>query len=275
MSGASNGDAARDEKIKALEQEIAQHHAEAERLHRMAVDKMVMVSTLREPIRRSAAIAAKTRRHERIIALHENAEAKAATLLSDETVSRLASLLDIPATKIDDLKTLVRCGIAWEISWRDPELAPVRGTQISREDATSLVKAGKALSRVLKRLPAVREAVAVRVVVDRLVSNHVTRRGRPRQKDDCPRFSDFAKVFIGDTLEMGGRVTLNRKTGSGTLAAALAEMRPLFPPGFIPDPLPLKNLDDELQQTKKAVKKTAPKIAPDSWVVPPAREMRH
>jgi hypothetical protein len=214
---------------------------------------------------------------ERRAAIRHRSQAEAATILTDETVLSFASRLQIPGSMVGELRALIHWLLAWEIEYRAPEYAAARRLRLAKKDAARLVKAGDAFLAALKKVPlSLRARPSLGYHVEAEIKPHRNgRRGRPRQMDDCPRYAEFARVFIDDIVRMGGKLTLTRSRGTGSLVWALDELRKLFPSGFIPDDLRLKLLEDYLREAKRTVKKTVPKVAPDSWVVPPTEEMRH
>lgn len=201
---------------------------------------------------------------ERMTAIRDRAEDEALEILTETRLSRLASLLQIPAKNIDHLGAmLVRC-LSAEIAFNSPERVAARPPRVMREEAIRAVKMGHAFVRALEGSPALSRDRLIHLV-KRFVSRHSSRRGRRPEIADCKRFASFAREFIDGTLILGGRPTLRYKQGAGTLPAALAELRPLFPSGFIPDDLPLKTLDDWLQNAKRGLRKVPPE-ALDEWL---------
>jgi hypothetical protein len=77
-------------------------------------------------------------------------------------------------------------------------------------------------------------------------------RGRPRGKPNgglyLPR---FVLHFLRDVRAAGGRLTLDKNEGTGTLVDALVLLRPYLPPNFIPNKLPLSSLANVKALDKK------------------------
>lgn len=267
-----------DPTIEDVRWRIARHRAEMDQLRaRLAQEEVALVRLMTVERERSAPLQPKRRSlEERTAEIRDRAHLEADAILTNAKVSSLASLLQIPAANVDEFRALLRYCIACEIIWRAPEYAAARRLKLSRKDAARVVKTGDAFLAALKCIPpSLRRQHSLELEVVDEIRRHRTGRGRPRQIDDCPRYAEFVRVFIAEVRRMGGSLTLTRSRKTGTLPAALAELRPLLPAGFIPADLRLKTLEEYMQKAKKAVKKRVPKIAPDSWVVPPTDQMRH
>jgi len=197
-------------------------------------------------------------------AIRDRAVDDAFEILTESRLSRLASLLQIPAKNIDHLGTMLVRRLSEEIDHNSSERIASRRPRATREEVIRAVKTGRAFVRALESSPALSRDTLI-ILVERFVSRHASRRGRRPEIADCKRFARFAREFIDGTLILGGKPTLRYKQGSGTVPKALAELRPLFPSGFIPDNLPLKTLDDWLQEAKRGLRKMPPE-ALDEWL---------
>jgi hypothetical protein len=61
----------------------------------------------------------------------------------------------------------------------------------------------------------------------------------------------FTLRFLWDIKSVGGRLTLDKNRGTGTLLDVLRLLSPHLPPGFIPDDPPLSTLSEVLALSKK------------------------
>jgi hypothetical protein len=87
-------------------------------------------------------------------------------------------------------------------------------------------------------------------------------RGRPRRGTFSQIYSssltEFTLNLLLDVRAAGGRFTLDKNTGTGTLVEALALLRPHMRPGLIPNKLPfstlarVKALDQKIATTPRS-----------------------
>jgi hypothetical protein len=76
------------------------------------------------------------------------------------------------------------------------------------------------------------------------------RRGRPRGAVTDPGFHRVVRGLLSAAANGGGRLTLTRKSSSGTLLRSIDLLRPCLPLGFLPNVLPLGTIEDIKNDSK-------------------------
>jgi hypothetical protein len=230
---------------------------------------------------------------------------RANKVLSEGKISTLAAFAQIPPERHAEFGWFLRSAAFREIAYSlTPRGAPDARKKVANRIGKSAVSLAKALRAGLAMAQRTsddiglygdpRELAAIQSElldlyqadfhVGSVVRRYATPRGRPRKLAEHPRFAQFSAALIDQTYDLGGRFTLTRKTmpekkgavgkakekrGSGSLLEVLVLLRPLFPPSFIPEKLPLS-----LLERQHAVKKSAHKTPHDSWGVPPMPELQ-
>jgi hypothetical protein len=175
-------------------------------------------------------------------------------LKEDGLYARLAGIAQVPATAIEELWT----GVSYELSIPWGWDKPVRRSEksaVRRSKKPALVQLRRAL-RTLRELPEIVLNVEPQELREELFSEPLSSvqtkppprpRGRPRggafSKCITGSLVEFAFCLLLDVRAAGGRLTLDKNRGTGTLVDALDLLRPYLPQGFIPQRLPFGTLD--------------------------------
>jgi len=91
---------------------------------------------------------------------------------------------------------------------------------------------------------------AILEIVEKYLDGYVRapKRGAPRRVD---RFASFLEGLFYFSCGLGGRVSINRRTASGSVIDLMDELRPLLPPGLIPKVLPMSLIERVATDTRR------------------------
>jgi len=179
---------------------------------------------------------------------HELAE----RTFNEHQVAKLACTVKIPLERQKEFGQFLRAALEWEILSRT-----LKPSRIAPAKAAQIVKTGRAFIRAMETVTSwnaddYRVIYEAKESAQRLISTYARGRGRTRKTAEHPRFAEVAREIIATVKRLGGELTLTRKSGTGTLIDLIKALRPLFPSGFIPDPLPVAMLEQQLRAARRS-----------------------
>ena len=114
-----------------------------------------------------------------------------------------------------------------------------------------IAKAARAFVRALEMRGGLADGIMAREVKAFLQDVKRPRRGAPKRPN---MFAVFLPMLLHMICDLGGDISINRNNGTGNVINLLEFLRPLMPPGFIPNTLPLAKIERICTQVRARIR---------------------